>query len=179
MNHDLYLLVAFLTHAVVGYAVVAGLTDLPPAAGVVGALLPDLDLYLGPGLGLPIVHRGALHTPAALVVLAGGVYLLGTLVDSFADSRGDAAPWRIVAPWRIAAAFAIGFLSHLLVDSATDAGIMWLYPASEARVAVGVPIHGAAGTVALWLASLALVVAGPRLRRRLFDGGPGPPLERA
>ena len=173
MNHDLYLLVAFLTHAVVGYAVVAGLTDLPPAAGVVGALLPDLDLYLGPVLGLPVVHRGALHTPAALVVAAGGLFLVGTLLSTLAGS-GDSD-----APRRLAVALSAGLLTHLLVDSFTDAGIMWLYPASPARVALGVPIHGTAGTAALWLASLALVVAGPRLRRRVFDGGPGPPTERA
>ena len=156
MNHDLYLLVAFLTHAIVGYAVVRGLSDLPPAAGVVGALTPDVDLYLGPLLGLPIVHRGAMHTPAALVVLVGGAFL-GTALAGRTD-------------WRVPAAFGVGFLTHLLVDSFTDAGIMWLYPASSASASLGVPIHSGPGTAVLWLASLALVRFGPGLRARVRDG---------
>lgn len=158
-DHDLYLLRAFLTHAVVGYGVVRGLTDLPPAVGVVGTLTPDVDLYLGPVLGLPVVHRGVLHTPAALVVLTGGVLLVGVLAFG--------------SPRRIAAAFGLGFLSHLLVDSFTSVGVMWLFPASPVRVALDLPIHGAPGTVALWLASLTLVLAGPRLRARVSDGGEG------
>lgn len=152
MTHDLYLLVAFLTHGIVGYAVVRGITEYPPAIGAVGAVLPDVDLYLGPVLGLPVVHRGAIHTPAALLVLAA----LVLLASRFASD----------APRRVAAAFALGFLTHLVLDSFTNAGIMWLYPASAARVAFGVPIHGAAGTATLLVASLALVRFGPRLRGR-------------
>ena len=180
MNHDVYLLVAFATHAAVGYAAVRGLgpalgrAGLPAAAGVTGALLPDVDLFLGPLLGLPVVHRGAFHTPAALVVAAGGVLLAGSVVETVAGSGRrplDAVdPPGADAARRVAAALGVGFLTHLLVDSFTDAGIMWLYPASTARVALGVPIHGAAGTAALWLASLALVLVGPRLGRWVRDG---------
>lgn len=186
MNHDVYLLVAFATHAAVGYAAVRGLgpargrVGLLAAAGVAGALLPDADLYLGPLLGLPVVHRGALHTPAALVVAAVGLSLVGSVavsvVESVAGSAGrslDASgPRRDAAARRVAAALGVGFLTHLLIDSFTDAGIMWLYPASTARVALGIPIHGAAGTAALWLTALALVLVGPRLGRRVRDGDP-------
>ena len=167
MNHHVYLAVAFLTHAAVGYAVVSALTKYPPAVGAAGALLPDVDLFLGPVFGLPVVHRGALHTPLALLGLIGAVLLadrllagpFGTYSPVDVDTRG------------VAVAAGAGFLTHLLIDTSTDAGIMWLYPASTASLSLGVPIHGAAGTAALWLASLALLRVGPRLRRRAAGGG--------
>lgn len=155
MNHDVYLLVAFLTHGVVGYGLVRGLTDYPPAAGALGGVLPDVDLYLGPVLGLPVVHRGAIHTPATLAVLVGVAILLGV-------------------PRRGRTAFAVGFLSHLAIDTVTSAGIMWLYPASTARASLGLAVHGGAGTVVLWLASLSLVRFGPRIRGRVRGGTGGP-----
>lgn len=146
LDHDVYLLVAILTHGLVGYALVRGLTRHPPAAAVGGAVVPDVDLFLGPLLGVPVAHRGAIHTPAALAVVAVGALLLGV-------------------PRRVLVAFGVGFLSHLALDSATSAGVMWLFPASTARVAGGVPVHGLAGTVALWLSSLAILGLGPRLWR--------------
>lgn len=148
MNHELYLLVAFVTHGLVGYALVRGATDYPPAAGALGGVLPDVDLYLGPALGLPLLHRGAIHTPAALAVLIGVALLFGV-------------------PRRVPAAFGVGFLSHLAVDTFTSAGIMWLYPASTTRASFGLPVHGVAGTASLWLASLALVRFGPRISGRI------------
>lgn len=150
-SHQLYLLVAVLTHGLVGYAVVRGLTRYPPAAGVVGAVLPDVDLLLGPWLAGPLVHRGAIHTPAALAVVGGGALLLGV-------SR------------RRLAAFAVGFLTHLVLDSGTGAGVMWLFPASTARVALDLPVHGLLGTAVLWLASLAIVRFGPRSSRSAVGG---------
>lgn len=157
MNHDLYLLTAFVTHALVGYTVVRRFPGIPATGGAVGALAPDVDLYLGPVLGLPVVHRGVFHTPAGLVVLVGGV----TLAGSLAFDR----------PRRVAAALGIGFLTHLVLDSFTNAGIMWLYPASTARVSLGVPIHSVPWTAVLWLASVAALRAGPRLGRRYRDEG--------
>lgn len=151
-SHQLYLLAAVLTHGVVGYAVVRGFTDYPPAAGVVGAVLPDVDLFFGPVLAVPLVHRGAIHTPAALAVVVGGALLLG-------------------APRRVLAAFGVGFLTHLVLDSGTPAGVMWLFPASTVRVAFDLPVHGLAGTVGLWLASLVVVSFGPRLVRSAANDG--------
>ena len=160
VNHDVYLAVAFLTHAAIGYAVVSGLTEFPPAAGAVGALVPDLDLYLGPVLGLPVVHRGALHTPLALLGLMGAVFLAGRLL---AGPPRTGSPVDVDARG-VAVGVGAGFLTHLLIDTSTSAGIMWLYPASTASLSLGVPIHGAAGTAALWLVALSLVRFGPRLR---------------
>lgn len=175
MNHHLYLVVAFATHALVGYAVVGALTDLPRAAGVAGSLLPDVDLYLGPVLGLPVVHRGVLHTPAAALALGGGL-LLGSLSFDVVRRRVGAfdVPGReggaFGLPRRGLAAFGVGFLTHLVLDSFTSAGVMWAYPASAARVALGLPIHGAVGTAVLWAASLALLRYGPGLGRRVHGG---------
>jgi len=150
-NHQLYLAVAVLTHGLVGYAVVRGFTGYPAVAGAVGAVVPDVDLLFGPVLAVPLVHRGAVHTPAALAVVVSVGLFLGA-------SRAGLA------------AFAVGFLSHLLLDSGTSAGIMWLFPASSARLALDLPVHGLSGTAVLWLASLAVVRFGPRLRGPAADG---------
>ena len=150
-NHQIYLAVAVLTHGLVGYAVVRGLTGYPAVAGALGAVLPDVDLFVGAVLAVPLVHRGAVHTPAALAVVGGGALLLGV-------SR------------RRLAAFAVGFLTHLVLDSGTGAGVMWLFPASTARVGLDLPVHGLLGTAVLWLASLAIVRFGPRSSRSAVGG---------
>ena len=73
---------------------------------IIGAVLPDFDLWLG---GL---HRKLLHNVWALLVI---------IFVGFHFSLLDKA---------IAIALSIGFLSHLLADSLTPAGIkpFWPFP---------------------------------------------------
>lgn len=78
---------------------------LIPAA--VGGALPDLDVAIN--FAFPWVHRGIIHTP--LVVGLGILVIHITL-----RNRG------------LSLALGLGWLAHLLLDTITPAGIMWLYP---------------------------------------------------
>lgn len=94
-------------------------------ACMLGSLYPDIDLpssKLGhifkPISGLlneSYGHRGFIHTPlnAALVTV---IYWSITYLT---------APWMF---WPAAFGFLIGFFAHLLQDTFTKGGIMWLYP---------------------------------------------------
>lgn len=143
-----WLLAAVGTHLAVGYALghvlaaVDGRVD--PRLGLVGAGVPDLDLALS--LGWPLVHRGLLHTP-----LFGGGLLLAAY-----------ARWRSRAP---VLALGVGFLSHLVIDSLTPKGIMWLFP-HPASYAVPVGAHGRTADALLLGASATAVYAA----RRATDG---------
>lgn len=147
MNHLLYLVLAVATHAAVGYALVRVLTPAPPVVGLLGGIAPDIDLFFGRIWAFPLVHRGVIHTPLFLVILVGGLALAGS------------------SEW-VALAVGISFCSHLVMDSFTDAGIMWLYPASVYHFSYDVSLHSAAGDVTLWGVSLGLVRWGGRDKLR-------------
>jgi membrane-bound metal-dependent hydrolase YbcI (DUF457 family) len=88
----------------------AYILKLPLKTTVVGGIIPDIDtVFYVMGLPFPFVHRGFLHTPIVLGIILIGIYL--------ATKRTD-----------ICAGFGVGFLSHLLLDTLTPTGIMWLYP---------------------------------------------------
>ena len=57
----LFLVSAFATHAVVGYALVRGFTDADPRLGIVLGLFPDVDFWFPAAWGWPFVHRGLTH----------------------------------------------------------------------------------------------------------------------
>lgn len=137
-----WLAAAIGTHLAVGLAVgtLAATVDdrANPRYGLVGAGLPDLDFLLEPlALGWPLVHRGLLHTPAFWVVVLGVLAL---------TSRSR----RALAP------LAAGLLSHLVIDSLTPKGVVWLYPLSGS-VGVSTGVHSYAGD-AILLALSGLVV---------------------
>lgn len=127
---------ALLTHALVGYAVVRALTDADPRLGLLFGVFPDGDFLFPASLGPPFVHRGIVHTPAFTLVVVALVYAL---------HRRETAT---------ATAVALG--SHLLIDSLSPAGIMWLYPVT-ASPSPGLPVHGPVGTVVLWLVAGGIV----------------------
>lgn len=140
--HVLFLAVAVLTHGAVGYAV-ARVTGYPAAAGLRGGVLPDVDLLFADWLFFPFVHRGLLHTPL-FVVLAATVAYLRT------RERGTAT------------AVLLGGLAHLVVDSFTAAGVMWLYPLDTRSFGVGWGVHGPLRTVLLWSGVVVAVAAARR-----------------
>ncbi|MFB6171177.1 MAG: metal-dependent hydrolase [Haloarculaceae archaeon] len=141
--HALYLAVALLTHGAVGYAL-ARTTGTPTAAGLRGGVLPDVDLLFGRRLFFPFVHRGLLHTP---------LFVAGAALVAYwwSGERGTAA------------AVLVGGLSHLVIDSFTASGIMWLYPLDDRAVGAALGAHGPLPTVVLWAGAL-LAVAWTRWR---------------
>lgn len=132
LDHRMYVLLAVLTHAAVGFTLAAVLTDNHPVAGVVGAVLPDVDLLFAPAWEFPFVHRGLTHTP-----LFGALVVAGVLV---------AGPLRWAGPGA-----ALGYLSHLLVDTLTASGVVWLYPLSTASYAVDASVHSVERGAVVWM----------------------------
>ncbi|MGM0591289.1 MAG: metal-dependent hydrolase [Halobacteriota archaeon] len=145
LDHRLYVLLAVFTHGAIGFTLASVLTDDHPAAGVVGAVLPDVDLLFAPAWQFPLVHRGVTHT-----LLFGG-FVVGVSLA--------VPPLRRVAP-----GVALGYLSHLVVDTLTSSGVMWLYPLLNTSYAVDASIHAVERTVAIWTALLAVLLFDRRRR---------------
>lgn len=145
LDHLLFLAAAVCTHVLVGFALARAAT-VPAAVGALGGLLPDVDLLFAGRFEFPLVHRGLLHTPAFLAAAA----LVAALL---ADDR------------RAGAALALGGASHLALDSLTESGVMWLYPAVDRSFGVAAGVHAPLPTLALWALSAALVAAGRRRAR--------------
>ncbi|ADB62384.1 membrane-bound metal-dependent hydrolase [Haloterrigena turkmenica DSM 5511] len=132
-----FLVSAFATHAVVGYALVRGVTDADPRLGVALGLLPDADFLFPAAWGWPLVHRGITHTPLFAVAVVAVAYAL----------RRDRT---------VALAVGLGIGSHLAIDSLSSKGIDWLFPLAS-TAGPGVPVHGPAATAVLWAASLGVL----------------------
>jgi inner membrane protein len=138
---------AFATHAVVGYALVGGLTRVDPRVGIGFGLLPDADFLFPAAWGWPFVHRGVTHAPLFALAVVAGTYA----------ARRDRA-------LAVAVALAIG--SHLAIDSLSPAGIPWLFPL-EASPSPGLPVHGPPATILLWALSVGLLASRPPIRSRV------------
>lgn len=134
-----YLLAAFATHALVGAVLAAALLEARAAVGAVAGLAPDLDFLFPPEWGFPFVHRGVTHSAAALVAVLLVAYGLGADDDRLA-------------------AVGVAYYSHLVVDSLTPKGVLWLYPASTAALGVDLAGHSPAVTLAVWAGCSALYV---------------------
>lgn len=128
-----YLLAAFTTHAVIGSVLVAVLLDVRPSVGAIAGLAADADFLFPQEWGFPFVHRGLTHSPAALVA----VLLVGWALDADED---------------LLAAVGVGYLSHLVLDSLTPKGVLWLYPLSTTGVGSDLGGHSLPVTLALWTA---------------------------
>lgn len=120
------------THLLWGYVVARSMTDRPGylLLGTLSGSLLDLDALL-PGF----THHGWLHTPVFVAFVA--LTLWGASRERL----------MLLVP-----AAAMG--SHLVLDS-VGGGVMWLWPVSEASVAL-VPVTSAAGLAA---AAVFLLVA--------------------
>lgn len=131
------LAVALATHALLGYTLGAVFLDRP-IAGLIGALVADLDLLFPAALGWPLVHRGVTHT-----VLVAGV---ATAIVATRDRR-------------LGAAFGAGYASQLVVDATTPSGVPLLYPFTDTSyyLALGTTGHSPAPTAALWACCLVVL----------------------
>lgn len=84
----------------------AYLLRFPKIPAAIGGVIPDLDVLLQGEY--PLMHRGLVHSPLFMLICIVILYL-------------------IIEPPAVFA-FGAGFLSHLLLDIATPAGILLLYP---------------------------------------------------
>lgn len=146
-EHRVYILSAVFTHVVVGFVLSSLYTRSNSIAGVVGAILPDIDLLFSPAWQFPLVHRGLTHTP-----------LLGVTVVGVSLAIGKR--------YSVALGVGIGYLSHLLIDSFTQSGVMWLYPFVTAHQMFDAHIHAPRQTALIWLLTLAIWL---RYRNRESD----------
>ncbi|QFU82774.1 metal-dependent hydrolase [Natronorubrum aibiense] len=133
----LYLAGAFVTHAIVGYALVRAFTDADPWIGAVLGVCPDADFLFPAAWDWPLVHRGLTHTP---------LFALGIVAGVYAIRREREVP--------VAVGLAIG--SHLVIDSFSPTGIAWLFPI-ETTWSPGLAVHGTSATVLLWALSLGVL----------------------
>lgn len=145
LDHRLYLLSAVLTHAAVGYTLATVFAE-HPLSGVVGGVLPDLDLLFAPGWSFPFVHRGLTHTPLFAAAFVGALFAVGRR--------------------RAAGGAALGAASHLVVDTLTKRGVPWLYPLSADGFGVDLSVHSLVPSVAVWALVVALLSLHRRARRR-------------
>ncbi|MDO5444943.1 MAG: metal-dependent hydrolase [Eubacteriales bacterium] len=104
-------------------------------AAAAGALFPDIDhgeskisntnfvtKILANLFELILKHRGPIHTPVTGALLTVFVW--------FSLSAAAVAPGTVYA---LTAGFAVGFASHLILDSFNPGGIMWLWPFRKKR----------------------------------------------
>lgn len=128
---------------------------------VIGALLPDLDhtqskisrSNVGTSIIAELVssltkHRGILHTPIFLAVLA----ILTVSICSAAPAQFSGELRRIIV------GMMIGYLSHLILDTLNPGGIMWLYPLSKKHYHIAQIKTGKLGEV-LVAGGMALILA--------------------
>lgn len=98
--------------ALASYLLIFDFELVPVILVAISSIFPDIDCaYSLLGRYNPITpfmkHRGFLHTPLALIIIMKLTNPLG--IDN-------------------STAVAFGYLTHLLSDSLTPMGIMWLYP---------------------------------------------------
>ena len=104
--------------------------------GMVGGGFPDwFDLRSDLRKPLRLRHRGASHgLPLGALMTVGVWFIFRNLSETgFAIGSVDLqVPTEAISPWTLA--FALGFLSHLLSDAWTHAGIRPLLPLLSIRV---------------------------------------------
>lgn len=136
--HVLFLIIAVLTHGVVGYALVRAFTDVNPTLGFLLGIVPDIDFFFPAAWGAPFIHRGITHTALFIIAIVGVASL-----------------WRSQKRLELASGLALS--SHLVIDSWSPMGVSWLFPFGIG-VSGDLPVHGPAGTLVLWTLSVGLLV---------------------
>ena len=161
------------THLMLGAAVAMPIA-VPLSPGIalgtiwwdmVGGGFPDwFDLRSDLRRSFRLRHRGASHgIPLGMALTAGLFAVLGILATTTFTILGVtvALPDVAIRPWTIA--FALGFLSHLVADAWTHAGIRPLLPFSDIRVWAAPKIlrgrsNGPVDFLARFVAMLGLIV---------------------
>ncbi|MFH1105881.1 MAG: metal-dependent hydrolase, partial [Candidatus Aenigmatarchaeota archaeon] len=100
-----------LVHALFGTSI-AYLTRFPVFFALLGSIAPDFD---GLWAAQAELHRQWFHTPLAGLIIAAAIFAY------FKFRKNSCAK-------AMTFSFLLGWLSHLLIDTTTVFGIMWIYP---------------------------------------------------
>ena len=122
------------THLMFALAI-AYLLRLPRLPTAIGGVITDLDVLLQSDF--PLQHRGIIHTPLFLAICVVLLYLITDKGTTFG--------------------FGSGFLSHLLLDVITPAGILLLYPLPVFFTLNLAPYNNIAANLGIILASLGAI----------------------
>lgn len=128
------------THITTGAAVVLpvalGLSPMAVAGvlflGMAGAVMPDYA-DLRSDLRRVLRHRGFSHSILFALAITGLVYLLVNALTRIDDARFRLHA-HLVTP--LVVAFALGMISHLLLDAATPSGIRPFLPFARFRLRI-------------------------------------------
>ncbi len=124
----------------------AYLFRLPVMYAVVAGLLPNVDALFA--ALFPFTPQGILHTPLFAAFVTVVLYLV-------TDRKA------------VALAAGLGLLSHLLLDTLTPLGAMWLYPVTTHHIAVVLfPATDLLANMAIGLYSVGVLVVW-RYRREV------------
>ncbi len=115
---------------------IAYILRMPKLPAAIGGVIPDLDILLQ--YEFPLQHRGIIHTPFFLLVCVVFLYLITDKPTTFS--------------------FGTGFLSHLLLDVITPAGILLLYPLPVFFTLNLAPYNNIAANLGIIMASFAAIL---------------------
>lgn len=151
------------TGAAVALPVAVGLSPAAAAGlifmGMAGAVVPDYA-DLRSDLRRVLRHRGLSHSLLFGAAAVGLVWMILNALSQVADARVRLHT-ALVEPFLLA--FALGLLSHLLLDAATPSGIRPLLPISQFRLHIlppglRVPTGSAADSLVHLVTSLVVML---------------------
>lgn len=138
-----------------GYPMISGPALFILCCSELGSLLPDIDhpgssvsrtntasRAAGAGTNFVFGHRGPVHSLLALVLMTVAFFALLKSLPLMNFQTIEDAPKLIV---NMVAAFALGGLSHLVLDTLNHKGIMWLWPLSPKRFSINLLSTGGFG----------------------------------
>ena len=126
----------------------------------IGSILPDLD-YRWREVRW-VTHRRTLHNIWAMTLSTLAI----SLTLWYLKEHYTLLP-PMINPWLLGVFFALGFLFHLLLDSTTKTGVMWLYPVKKSLywkgpITTGSIVEKVIQT--LIIISILAIVVFPRIR---------------
>ena len=129
------------------------------AAAILGSILPDIDhpqsLIASSSLTSRVAattvsavtrHRGLTHTTVFVVGLS---FLCWWLLARYT---------RLPDPQYISSGLCAGLLSHLILDSLNEKGVMWLWPISTKHISIGAIRTGSFGETIFRIVLLAVAL---------------------
>lgn len=125
-----------ITHLLFAFALI-WISNFPLILGMIASILPDLDASFH--FMFPFVHRGFLHTP--LFMLAGMV-----VIYALSGSKKSCF------------SFGLGYSSHLVLDTFTYSGIMWLFPLKKSFSLQLLTANSFAGNLSISVFSIIVIV---------------------